>query len=372
MQLKTKSELSVLLIALAQRYGGAEVRVFDLARAFDGRLPYAVVTIEGSVLDQRLQQAGLQRRPMRLKRGDPRLTRRIKQIIEREGFRVVDAHNPQSQLWGLLAAQWARTPVCVSTVHLAYGRAQSDSYRGKVYEQVLRLNKRWGCRFITVSQSIQSYLHELGVAEVALIDNTVDLAALADHEPDWRWREVLGWGRDTLVVTAVGRLEPQKGHPYLIEAMRLAVQKRPNLRCLIVGEGVLRPELTQQIAAANLPEIVHLAGFRHDVPAILGASDLFCLSSLAEGLPYALLEAIAHRLPLLVTAVDGMAELLTDQETACLVPPANPQALADGLVWLADHPEARERLATVVYQLVQARFDPARMIRETLAIYEKR
>ena len=109
-----------------------------------------------------------------------------------------------------------------------------------------------------------------------------------------------------------------------------------------------------------------------DVPAILGASDLFCLSSLAEGLPYALLEAIAHRLPLLVTAVDGMAELLTDQETACLVPPANPQALADGLVWLADHPEARERLATAVYQLVQARFDPARMIRETLAIYEKR
>ncbi len=360
----------VLLVALAQRYGGAEVRVFDLAQAFDGRFPYAVATIQGSVLDQRLEQAGLQRRPMTLSRGDPRLAWQLKQLIEREGFQVVDAHNPQSQLWGLLAARWAHAPVLVSTVHLAYGRVQSDSYRGKLYEQVLRLNKRWGCRFITVSQSIQAYLRDLGVPEIALIDNTVNLQALADHEPDWRWREALGWGREAFVVTAVGRLEPQKGHKYLIEAVQLAAQERPNVRCLIVGEGFLRPELERQIAAANLQETVHLAGFRRDIPAILSTSDVFCLSSLAEGLPYAMLEAVAHERPLLVTAVDGMAELLTHQATAYLIPPANPQALAQGLVWLHDHPAERLRLAAAAYDLIQARFDPARMIRETLAIYQ--
>lgn len=360
---------SVLLIALAKRYGGAEVRVFDLARAFDGRLPYAVVTIEGSVLDERLAQAGLQRRPMSLGRGDPRLAGKIRQIIKAEGFKVVDAHNPQSQMWGLLAAKWARVPVMVSTVHLAYGRVQNDSYRGKLYEQVLRLNKRWNCRFITVSQSIQNYLHDIGVPEVALIDNTVDLQAMAAVAPDGQWRQVLGWGEDKVVVTAVGRLEPQKGHKYLVEAMRLAVQAQPRLRCIIVGEGHLRPDLEAQIAAAGLADYIHLAGFRRDIPEILSASDVFCLSSLAEGLPYAMLEAVAYRLPLLVTAVDGMAELLTDQQTAYLVPAADPQALADGLVWLAERPAERARLATAVYQLVQTRFDPERMIRETLAIY---
>jgi len=364
-----ENQRPVLLVALAQRYGGAEVRVFDLARAFDGRFPYAVVTIEGSVLDQRLQQAGLQRRPMTLKRGDPRLTGKIKQIIEDEGFEVVDAHNPQSQLWGLLAAKWARVPVCVSTVHLAYGRVQTDSYRGKLYEQVLRLNKRWDCRFITVSQSIQSYLYDLGVPEVALIDNTVDLAALADHEPDWRWREALGWDESKWVITAVGRLEPQKGHKYLVEAMQRAVKERPDMRCVIVGEGFLRPELEVQIAAADLQQTVHLAGFRQDIPGILSTSDVFCLSSLAEGLPYAMLEAVAHKRPLLVTAVDGMAELLTHQDNAYLVPPADPQTLAEGLIWLHDHPAETARLANAAHKLIQTRFDPARMIRETLAIY---
>ncbi|MCA9875412.1 MAG: glycosyltransferase [Anaerolineales bacterium] len=367
--METDKQQPVLLVALAQRYGGAEVRVFDLAQAFDGRFPYAVVTIQGSVLDQRLEQAGLQRRPMTLSRGDPRLAWKIKQLIEDEGFQVVDAHNPQSQLWGLLAARWADVPVLVSTVHLAYGRVQTDSFRGKLYEQVLRLNKRWRCRFVTVSQSIRDYLHDLGVADVALIDNTVDLAVLADHEPDWRWREALGWGGEAFVVTAVGRLEPQKGHKYLVEAMQQAVAERPNIRCLIVGEGFLRPELAQQIAAANLQNVVQLAGFRRDIPAILSTSDVFCLSSLAEGLPYAMLEAVAHQRPLLVTAVDGMAELLTDQKTAYLVPPADPQALALGIIWLHDNPDERAHLAAAAHHLIQTRFDPARMIRETVDIY---
>ena len=188
----------VLLVALAKRYGGAEVRVFDLAQAFNGRFPYAVVTIEGSVLDQRLAAAGLERRPLALGRGDLRLARRISQIIKQEGFRIVDAHNPQSQFWGLWAAKRAQVPVLVSTVHLAYGRVQNDSYRGWLYEQVLRLNNRWHCRFITVSQSIRSYLYDLSVPNVALIDNTVDLHAMALSEPDWSWRQELGWGRSRL------------------------------------------------------------------------------------------------------------------------------------------------------------------------------
>lgn len=366
---------AVLLVALAKRYGGAEVRVFDLARAFHGRLPYAVATLPGSVLHERLLAAGLNAVPLAYGRGDPRLAWAIYRLIRQGGYQVVDAHNPQSQWWGLLAAQLAHVPVRVSTVHLAYGRVQSDSLRGKVYEQVLRWNRRWGCRFVTVSQSIRRYLHELGVAQVALIDNAVDLDAVqqaakaASGAPDQDWRQALGWGAETFVVTTVGRLEPQKGHTYLVEAVRLAQERCPQLRCLVVGEGRLRPDLEQQIAAAGVAERIHLAGFRRDVPALLASSDAFCLSSLAEGLPYALLEATAQRLPLLVTRVDGMAELLTDRQTALFVPPADPQALADGLCWLAQNRQAAQALGQAAYDLVRQRFDPQRMVRQTLAVY---
>lgn len=366
---------AVLLVALAKRYGGAEVRVFDLARAFHGRLPYAVATLPGSVLHERLLAAGLNAVPLAYGRGDPRLAWAIYRLIRQGGYQVVDAHNPQSQWWGLLAAQLAHVPVRVSTVHLAYGRVQSDSLRGKVYEQALRWNRRWGCRFVTVSQSIRSYLHELGVTQVALIDNAVDLDAVqqaakaASGAPDQAWRQILGWGPETFVVTTVGRLEPQKGHTYLVEAVRLAQERCPQLRCLLVGEGRLRPDLEQQIAAAGVAERIHLAGFRRDVPALLASSDAFCLSSLAEGLPYALLEATAQRLPLLVTQVDGMAELLTDRQTALFVPPADPQALADGLCWLAQNRQAAQALGQAAHDLVRQRFDPQRMVRQTLAVY---
>jgi glycosyltransferase involved in cell wall biosynthesis len=362
-------EQAVLLVALARRYGGAEVRVFDLARAFHGRFPYAVVTIKGSVLDDRLTAAGLTTRPQSLGRGDPRLAQAIGHLIRTEGYQIVDAHNPQSQLWGLWAAKRAHVPVLVSTVHLAYGRVQNDSFRGRLYEQVLRLNYRWGCRFVTVSESIRDYLHDIGVPQVALIDNAIDLDAIAHPEPDLTWREALGWDQDKVVVAVVGRLEPQKGHTYLVEALRQAVARRPQLRCILVGEGHLRPSLTQQIVTAQVAEYIHLAGFRGDVPAILSGSDVFCLSSLAEGLPYAMLEAVAHRLPLLVTAVDGMAERLTHRETAYMVPPANPEALADGLCWLVDHPEEAQRLGLAAHQMVRERFNPERMVAETLAIY---
>ena len=181
--------------------------------------------------------------------------------------------------------------------------------------------------------------------------------------------ESLRWDEDVFTVTVVARLEPVKGHTFLIEALRQATRERPRLCCLIVGEGRTRNALEAQIRSAHLEHRVHLAGFRDDVPALLCASDAFCLPSLSEGLPYALLEACAHRLPLLVTRVGGMAELLTHQHTAFLVPPLDPEALARGLCWLIDHPRKAAAMGRAAFEEVQQRFSPDEMIAKTLAVY---
>ena len=361
----------VLLVALSRGYGGADVRVFDLARSFHGRIPYAVAVLSHSPLQQKLAAAGLAARPLPYARSDPRLAWRLYQIIREEGFCVVDGHNPQSQLWGLLAGRLAGAPVLVSTVHHAYGLVENLRLRDRLYERVLRFNIRWGCRFVTVSQSIYDYLRQLGVpqSDLFLSYNAIDLEAAAARPPDFSWRQALGWGADTVVIINVGRLETQKGHKYLLQALRMAVQERPQLRCVLVGEGRLRPALERQIADLQLSDVVHLAGFRRDVAALLGSSDVFCLASLYEGLPYALLEAAAYRLPFVVTAVDGMAELLTDEQNALLVPPADPAALAAALVRLADDPEKRAALGQAGRELVRRRFAPEVMVAETLSVY---
>ena len=177
----------VLLVALSQGYGGADVRVFDLARAFHGRIPYAVVVLANSPLWQKLTAAGLSVRPLPYTRSDPRLMWRIYQIIQREGFRVVDAHNPQSQFWGLMAARLAGAPVLVSTVHHAYGLVEELRLRDRLYEKVLRLNIRWSCQFVTVSQSIYDYLLQLGVpqSDLLLSHNAIDLDDVAAQPPDF-------------------------------------------------------------------------------------------------------------------------------------------------------------------------------------------
>jgi glycosyltransferase involved in cell wall biosynthesis len=137
-----------------------------------------------------------------------------------------------------------------------------------------------------------------------------------------------------------------------------------------VGEGRTRNELEAQVAKLNLRERVHFTGFRNDISDLLSGSDAFCLPSLSEGLPYALLEACAHRLPLLVTQVGGMAELLTHQQTAFLVPPSDPHALAKGVRWLVDHPQEASTMGQSSYELIERRFSPDEMIGQTLAVYQ--
>lgn len=154
----------VLLIDLAKHYGGAEVRVFDLAASLHGRRPYAVAALAGGPLHRRLEAAGLVSLPVPYARSDPRLVLFMLRAIRQGGVRVVDAHNPQSQFWGHLAALLAGAPVRISTVHSAYRFEHNGSLKGRAYEQVLRLNGWWGNHFITVSEVVSTYLRSIGIA----------------------------------------------------------------------------------------------------------------------------------------------------------------------------------------------------------------
>ncbi|MCL4300663.1 MAG: glycosyltransferase [Anaerolineae bacterium] len=361
----------ILLIDLAKAFGGAEVRVLDTAKSLHGRYPYAVATLAGSPLHQRLEADRLISLAVPFGRGDGRLLVFLARAIRQAGYRVVDAHNVQSQFWGHLAALVAGAPKKISTVHSAYKLEHAGSLKGRLYEQVLRLNAHWGAQFVAVSEAVQSYLQGLGIhaERIALIHNSLSLAPFPAAREEHPLMQALGWGKEVYVVIVVARLEPVKGHTFLLEALRQLAPVRPHLRCLIVGDGRTRADLEAQARQAQLQGRVHFAGFRDDIPALLSASDAFCLPSLSEGLPFALLEACAQRLPLLVTQVGGMAQLLTHGHTAFLVPSANPAALGRGLGWLMDHPEEARSMGQIAFAYLQQRLSPAEMLSRTLAVY---
>ncbi len=362
---------AVLIVDLAKRYGGAEVRVLDTAKALHGRHPYAVATLAGSPLHQRLEAADLISLPVPFARSDPRQLIFFWRVIRHKGYGVLDAHNVQSQFWGQLAATLTRGITKVSTVHSAYRLEHNGSLKGRLYEQVLRLNRWWGGRFIAVSEAVYAYLRDTGIPSerISLIHNSIQIPSPANKTKDRLLLKSLGWPEEAYIVIVVARLEPVKGHTFLIEAVSQLVETQPRLRCLIVGEGRSRTALETQVDRTNLQDRVHFTGFRDDIPALLRASDLFCLPSLSESLPYAVLEAAAHRVPLLVSRVGGMAEVLTHKQTAFLVPPSEPAALAEGISWFIEHPQEASTMGQKAYEQVERLFSLEEMITKTLAIY---
>ncbi len=360
-----------LIIDLAKRYGGTEVRVLAIAKGLHGRYPYAVATLAGSPLHQRLEAAKLVALPVPFSRSDPRLIFFLARSIRQARYGVLDAHNVQSQFWGHLAAMLNRATKRVSTVHSAYKLEHHGSAKGWLYEQVLRLNGWWGVQFVVVSEAVYAYLQGIGIPpdRISLIHNSIEFPAQSLVRRDLSFRKSLGWAEDTYVVAVVARLEPVKGHHFLIEALSRSAIERPQLRCLIVGDGRTRAALEAQVEQSKLRDRVHFTGFRDDIPTLLNASDALCLPSLSEGLPYSLLEACAYRLPLLVTQVGGMAALLSHCQTAYLVPPSDPNALVEGLGWLIDHPKEAEAMGQAGYDLVYQKFNLDEMIAKTLAVY---
>ena len=362
------SDHRVLSVDLAKRFGGADVRVLQLAEALRGRVPCTVVTLARSPLHDRLGAAGLPRLPVTRRRGDPRIALDLARALRGGGYGVVDAHNPQSQLWALAAGLLARVPVRVATVHSQYLAEHGGTARGRFYEAVLRLNLLLGSRFVAVSEPTRDYLRSLGVPEarLSLIPNAVAPAAPG---PGGRAAVLGDWPADSWVVGAVARLEPVKGIDDLLAAVAAVAPERPRLRCLVVGDGRARPALEEQAARLGLGDRVRFTGFRDDVGTLLSGLDAFCLPSHSEGLPFALLEACAHRLPLLVTGVGGMAALLDDGVTAHVVPPGDPAALAERLRAMADRPDEAAAMATRAHDLVSERFSLDAMVAATLTVY---
>lgn len=192
-------------------------------------------------------------------------------------------------------------------------------------------------RYIPVSRDLDRWLQDvvgIPAAKRRLIDNGADTERFrpapvaGDAREPWQ-------ADDVFVIGTVGRLQDVKHHAGLIDAFALLRKLVPEhlhrLRLVLVGDGPLRARLEQQIAEAGLQDCVFLAGARSDVAPAMRTLSLFALSSIAEGTPVTMLEAMASGLPVVSTAVGGIPDLVVDGATGSLVPARDPQAMAEAL-----------------------------------------
>jgi glycosyltransferase involved in cell wall biosynthesis len=274
----------------------------------------------------------------------------------------------RAEVVGARAALAAGTAVVMATVHSSRVRSAEDIATLAALTPVMD-------RLIVPSASIVAKVRAegRGAASFSVIPNGVDLARFDLPVAACALRREFGIPREAPLLGVVARLEPEKGHRYLIEAMPAILRGAPETWLVIVGEGSLDGELRAQAAALprGARDRIVFTGRREDVAAITGDVDVAVLPSLREAQGISILEAMARRKPVVASAVGGIPEVLTNGLDGLLVPPADPAALADACIRLACSPELRARMGEAGRATVEARFSLDAMVRQIEEVYDE-
>lgn len=262
-------------------------------------------------------------------------------LVRRERFDVLHAHKFGSNLWGTLIGRVCRVPVVLAHEH-------TWSYEGNPIRKWLDglVIGRLATRFIAVSsldaQRMVSIEHVPPEKVVLLPNGYMPRPSL----PDDNFRQELGIDARTPLIAAVTVLRPQKAISVLLEAHARVLEEMPEARLVLAGGGAERSALETRTKQLGLQDRVHFLGYRSDVDSILRASDIAAMSSDYEGTPVVSFECMANRTPLVATAVGGLPDVIEHGRTGLLVPPRDPQALADAILSLLRDPARREQMGT--------------------------
>lgn len=350
--------------------GGAQEHVLGLLTRFDSsRYDVHVVSLSQGSTVRKLERNGI---PVTVidEPDDAIATGAVAVLLADLRPEIVHNHMYRAELVGTRAAialgEIGRPrPYIISTVHSS--RVRSDEDR-----RVLRLLTPRIDRLIAVSRSIVEKLRSEGrdSAPISLIHNGVDLERYDHQGPCCTLREEYGLPSEGPIVGVVARLEPEKGHPTLLEAWPSVLAEVPDATLLVVGEGSRRGALEAMAHELGIADRVVFAGRRDDVPAVTAALDVAVLPSYREALGLTILEAMALSRPVIASDVGGIPEMVEDGVTGLLVPPHDAPALAAAIIrLLRDHPLA-DTLGRAGHDLVHERFCIERMVSAVEQIYD--
>jgi len=350
--------------------GGAENLLLQLVGRLDSTRYRSVVCCIGEKkeIGRQIEEMGIQVHELGLlKKGgyDPKIISLLRDLIRREKVDLVHTHLYHANLYGRLAAKKEKIPA-IASVHNSY--AKPRWYR--------HLLNRWLARttsFITVgSEQVLDDVRRLDgvpLEKLILIPNAIDTTATSTVGRE-KARRALGFGPEAFLIGTVGRLEEQKGHKHLIEAMAFLRSRHPNMHAVIVGEGRLRPSLEKLICDQGLKEKVILTGQRSNLPDIFVALDLFVMPSLWEGLALAMLSAMAAGLPVIATDVGGVRQALDEGRAGVIIPSGDPKALAEAMSQALLNPDMLEVKARLGRERVKQKYSILSLVDQIQNLYE--
>ena len=367
-------KIRILHLRASQFYGGPEKQI--LHHAISASSPEQEIWL-GSFRDaparpeflERAERVGLPTVEFSSGRFRLQTVLELVRTLRKNKFSLLCTHGYKANLLGWAASRLTECP------QIAFARGWTgENWRIKLYERFDRLVLRWTDWVVCVSRPLADEIGKMRTRRTppALIPNCAllpfhNLALPVDRRPS---RKALGPVFDSFCICAAGRLSPEKGHRYLLQAIANLVRSTPRLLLVLLGEGRERSNLEQQARELGIEKHVLFAGFKKDIGPWIQACDLLVNPSLTEGTPNVVLEAMALGTPVIATSVGGVPDLVEHMNSGILVAPGDSDALAGAIHAIFRSPAEQQHLARNAQKRL-FEFSPERQTRRLNELYAK-
>ena len=285
---------------------------------------------------------------------------------------IVHTHSSKAGILGRWAARLAGIRLIVHSVHGFSFNGYQPSLVRAFYVFLERITARITTAFVTVSEADR----EEGIAkgifkrdDVTLIRSGIDIKRFCDLSCDRiSLRGKLGVDRDAPVIAMVACFKPQKAPLDFVRVAKVVLDERSDARFFLVGDGLLRPQVETLIDQLKITDKVLLLGWRRDIPEIMHSIDLLLLTSLWEGLPRVLPQAMASGIPVVATSVNGSPEAVQNGLNGYLLPPGDVEGMARKILYLINNPGEARAMGQKGRELVEE-FDIWKMVKQQELLY---
>ncbi len=293
-------------------------------------------------------------------------------FIKKNNIQIVHTHSSKAGILGRLSARLVKVKFVCHTVHGWSFNDFQPFFRRKLFIFLERLSARFTDKIIVVSHCDRQKGLDNRIGEpdkFQLIRYGIDYLEFTSSGLDIR--KELGIGAQDLTVGMVSCFKPQKAPQDFIRLAFLVNQSMPSVKFILVGDGILRAKIQASINKFNLQKNVILTGWRRDIQRILSAIDVFALTSLWEGMPVTVLEAIASSIPVIATNTGGIEELIIDGKTGFLVSPQDTRGMAEKLTLLLKDAGLRGQIARNARKNLNGDFAVTDMVKNYQDLYNK-
>jgi glycosyltransferase involved in cell wall biosynthesis len=378
--------MKILYVITKSNWGGAQRHVFDLATAMKDKGHDVWVALGGEgLLKQKLEQAGIYTfsigglgRDISVSK-DSGSFREIYSVIKNKHPDVIHLHSPKAAGLGSLAGRLLRVPSIITTVH-----GWSWNEERPIYERALIVFFSWLTMILSHTTVVLSEREQVQASRLPWIKDKLKLIPLGMKPPTFVsvdgakqaiaksiGMDLADFNKKTVIGT-IAEMHPNKGLPYLVDAMQAVSQQYPNAISIIVGDGEEKASLHMLIREKKLEQNVFLPGYLDHASEYLKAFTMFVLPSVKEGLPYAILEAGSASLPVVATTVGGIPEIVEDMKSGILIQPKNVRELGHALSFMIEHPEERRKYGAALKERVATKFSMDKMLWLVEGLYKEK